>query len=425
MTSGERKKKLKIKVIVIVSAVVVAFVAALILLSVFGRVKVNGVYLSNKHIKRDFENKIMSTHTVFVEDKYNKFTKFKYNIKPIENRNIFTKAIDTVTGRNNNVKITYDVDVKGIKKTLKKDNKRNKKPKNAKIVKGEKLYKIRPAKLGTKVNIKGLVKSLKNHAENISVYDFLEQPKILDEDLEPTLKKLNKPLKWHIAYKNGAEIRHNFDTVKLVKGKVKVDETQMRKIIYKALATYDTIGGVWEFKDHKGKKQKVKGGTWGSTVDYEREMPYIEKAYKKKKSHDNRKPYLLRESPKHYSKIKIEVSIPKQHMWMYKGKKIIMQSDVVTGLPNPKKKRQTPVGVFYISERKPGKYLKGRGYKTWVDYWMRLTPTGVGFHDAPWQPRFGGNRYVVGGSHGCINLPPAFAKKLYDKTESGMTTFIH
>ncbi len=176
MTSGERKKKLKIKVTVIVSAVVVVLVTALILLSVFGRVKVNGVYLSNKHIKTDFENKIMSTHTVFVENKYNKFTKFKYNIKPIENRNIFTKAIDTVTGRNNNVKITYDVDVKGIKKTLKKDNKRNKKPKNAKIVKGEKLYKIRPAKLGTKVNIKGLVKSLKNHAENISVYDFLEQP---------------------------------------------------------------------------------------------------------------------------------------------------------------------------------------------------------------------------------------------------------
>ena len=81
MTSGERKKKLKIKIIVIVSAVVVAFVAALILLSVFGRVKVNGVYLSNKHIKRDFENKIMSTHTVFLEDKYNKYTKFKYNIK--------------------------------------------------------------------------------------------------------------------------------------------------------------------------------------------------------------------------------------------------------------------------------------------------------------------------------------------------------
>ena len=136
----------------------------------------------------------MSTHTVFMEDKYNKFTKFKYSLKKIEDRNIFNKVIDTITGRNNNVKITYDVDIKGIKKTLKKDNKRNKKPENAKIVKGKTFYEIKPAKLGTKINIKGLVKSLKNNAENISVYDFLEQPKILDEDLEPTLKKLNKPL---------------------------------------------------------------------------------------------------------------------------------------------------------------------------------------------------------------------------------------
>ena len=407
----------------IVSVVVVALVTALICLSAFGRVKVNGVYLSNQNLKQDFQNKIMSTHTVFLEDEYNKFIKFKYNIKKIEDRNIFVKAWDTISDRNNSVKITYDADIKGVKKTLKKDNKRNKKPRNAKIVKGKTFYKIRPAKLGTKVNVKGLVASLKKHAENISVYDFLEQPKILDEDLEPTLKKLNKPLKWHITYKNGADIRHNFNTVKLVKGKVKVDETQMQKIIYKALATYDTIGGTWEFKDHTGKKQTVKGGTWGSAVDYEREMPYIQHAYKKKKSHNNRKPYLLREAPKHFTKTQIEVSIPKQYMWMYKGKKIILKSPVVTGLPA--KKRNTPVGVFYISERKPGKYLKGRGYKTWVDYWMRLTPTGVGFHDAPWQPTFGGTRYLVGGSHGCINLPPAFAKTLYEKTESGMTTFIH
>ena len=253
MTSGERKKKLKIKIIVTVSVVVVLFVTALICLSVFGRVKVNGVYLSNRNLKQDFQNKIMSTHTVFLEDEYNKYITYKYSTKKLEDRNIFTKALDTITGRNNSVKITYVSDTKGIKKALKKDNKRNKKPRNAKIIKGKKYYKIRSAKLGTKINIKGLVKSLDKNVENISVYDYLEQPKILDEDLKPTLKKLNKPLKWHITYKNGAEIRHNFNTVKLVKGKVKVDETQMQKIIYKALATYDTIGGTWEFKDHKGK----------------------------------------------------------------------------------------------------------------------------------------------------------------------------
>ncbi len=423
MTSGERKKHLKIKIIVIVSVVVVAIVAALICLSVFGRVKVNGVYLSNKNIEREFNDKIMSSHRVFLEDKYNKYTKYHYNIDKIKDRNIFAKAIDTITGSNKHVAIKYTVDYDGLKKALKKDNKRNKKPRNAKIVKRKKLYGIRSARLGTKINIKGLVKDLGNNIENVSVYEYLQQPKIVDKDLEPTLKKLNKPLKWHITYKNGAEIRHNFNTVKLVNGKVKVDETQMQKIIYKALATYDTIGGVWKYVNHKGKKGKVKGGTWGSAVDYVREMPFVQKAYNKKKSYNKRKPHLLREAPKHYTKTMIEVSIPKQYMWMYKGKKIILKSPIVTGLP--KKKRNTPVGVFYISERKPGKFLKGRGYKTWVDYWMRITPTGVGFHDAPWQPTFGGKRYLVGGSHGCINLPPAFAKKLYDKTESGMTVVVH
>ena len=261
MTSGERKNKLRIKIIVIVIVVVVAFVTALICLSVFGRVKVNGEYLSNDNIEGDFDYKIMSNHSVFLEDEYNVYTKYKYNLDKIKNRNIFVKAFDTATGRNNIVKITYDVDVKGIKKALKKDNKRNKKPRSAKIIKGKTFYEIRPAKLGTKIDVKGLVKSLVKNKEDISVYDYLEQPKVVDADLEPTVKKLNKPLKWHITYKNGAEIRHNFNTVKLVNGKVKVDETQMQKIIYKALATYDTIGGVWEFKDHKGKKQKVKGGT--------------------------------------------------------------------------------------------------------------------------------------------------------------------
>ena len=423
MTGSERKKKLKIKIIVVSSIIVVALVTTIICLAVFGRVKVNGVYLSNKNIKQDFENKIMSTHAVFLEDKYNKFTKFKYDLDDIENRNVFVKAFDTLTGSNNYVAISYDVDIKALKKTLKKDNKRNKKPRNAKIIKKKKFYGIRKARLGTKIDIKGLVKNLKKNIENISVYDYLEQPKVVDTDLEPKLKKLNKPLKWHITYKNGAEIRHNFDTVKLVHGKVFVDEAALQKIIYKALATYDTIGGTWDYVDHKGKKGTVKGGTWGSAVHYEREMPFIQDAYTKKKSFNKRKPYLLTESPKHFTKTMIEVSIAKQYMWMYKGKKIILKSPVVTGLPS--KKRDTPKGVFFISERKPGKYLKGRGYKTWVDYWMRLTNQGVGFHDAPWQPTFGGTRYLVGGSHGCINLPPAFAKTLYGKTKYGMTTVIH
>jgi lipoprotein-anchoring transpeptidase ErfK/SrfK len=39
---------------------------------------------------------------------------------------------------------------------------------------------------------------------------------------------------------------------------------------------------------------------------------------------------------------------------------------------------------------------------------------GIGFHDANWQPYFGGDRFMEGGSHGCINMPPEKAAELYN-----------
>lgn len=35
-------------------------------------------------------------------------------------------------------------------------------------------------------------------------------------------------------------------------------------------------------------------------------------------------------------------------------------------------------------------------YETPVNYWMRVTWTGIGFHDATWQAAFGGTRYKDG-----------------------------
>lgn len=46
-------------------------------------------------------------------------------------------------------------------------------------------------------------------------------------------------------------------------------------------------------------------------------------------------------------------------------------------------------------------------YRTKVKYWMQVTSSGVGFHDATWQTAFGGTLYQIPGtgSHGCINMP--------------------
>ena len=50
---------------------------------------------------------------------------------------------------------------------------------------------------------------------------------------------------------------------------------------------------------------------------------------------------------------------------------------------------------------------------------------GEGFHDATWQPSFGGNFYLTRGSHGCVNLPLSVAGKLYDIVEPGVPVFIY
>jgi lipoprotein-anchoring transpeptidase ErfK/SrfK len=56
---------------------------------------------------------------------------------------------------------------------------------------------------------------------------------------------------------------------------------------------------------------------------------------------------------------------------------------------------------------------------------MAVTYSGVGIHDASWQPWFGGNRYTYGGSHGCINLPFSRAQELYRMVEMDTPVIIH
>ena len=124
----------------------------------------------------------------------------------------------------------------------------------------------------------------------------------------------------------------------------------------------------------------------------------------------------------------VEVDITEQHMWYIVNGQVAFETDVVTG---KKGRNDTPTGTYTILEKIQGKYLRGRlvngkpSYITWVDYWMRVTWSGIGFHDAGWQPTFGGDRYVNNGSHGCINMPPEKAKEFYGMLSVGCPVVIH
>lgn len=68
--------------------------------------------------------------------------------------------------------------------------------------------------------------------------------------------------------------------------------------------------------------------------------------------------------------------------------------------------------------------LKGANYRTPVSYWMPFYGN-YGIHDANWRGKFGGDIYLLNGSHGCVNTPPAAMKVVYENMESGTPVVLY
>ena len=112
----------------------------------------------------------------------------------------------------------------------------------------------------------------------------------------------------------------------------------------------------------------------------------------------------------------IEVSISEQYLWAYIDGERVMGTSVVTGNAG---NHDTPRGVFRILYKERNATLVGQDYSSSVSYWMPITWSGVGLHDATWRSSFGGSIYKSNGSHGCINMPSWAAQQLYNSFSSG------
>ena len=108
----------------------------------------------------------------------------------------------------------------------------------------------------------------------------------------------------------------------------------------------------------------------------------------------------------------IELDISNQHLYYYVNGKVSIDTAIVSGTMVGG--HGTPAGLFHVYDKQRNKVLVGEDYECPVEYWMRLTDTGVGIHDAWWQESFGGETYRDAGSHGCINCPPDIARQLYE-----------
>ena len=118
-----------------------------------------------------------------------------------------------------------------------------------------------------------------------------------------------------------------------------------------------------------------------------------------------------------YGNTYAEVNLTAQHMFFYKDGNRILESDFVSG--NVSRGHTTPAGLYSLTYKQRDAVLRGEGYASPVKFWMPFNG-GIGFHDASWRSSFGGSIYKTGGSHGCVNMPYAAAKELFENVYAGM-----
>lgn len=300
---------------------------------------------------------------------------------------------------------------------------------------------------GTKVDEEVLTKSIVNRITSINETMDLEKAKCYplpaylenSKEVKSACQTFNQWLK--------AEITYDFSSEKIT-----IDQTQLAKFFQvnesmeasfnteaineylKELGKkYNTVGVEQSITTPTGKTVAVAGGTYGWKIDRETES-------QKLRENIQALAKITRE-PEYESKAVVrggaewgttyaEVDLELQHMWYIKDGAVVMEADIVSGLPA--NDRDTPTGIWDILEKKQNKVLTGSlqtdgtpEYETPVEYWMRINWEGIGFHTATWQSSFGGDRYKTKGSHGCINMSLEDSQKLYGIIQFGDPVIVH
>ena len=118
----------------------------------------------------------------------------------------------------------------------------------------------------------------------------------------------------------------------------------------------------------------------------------------------------------------VEVDIHNQVMTFFKDGEIVVTTDVVTGntwgYP-------TPTGLYKVENKDTNCWLSGEDYNVHVDYWVGFIGYVIGIHDADWRTKFGGDNYVMNGSHGCVNTPKEAMVKIFENIEVGVPVLVH
>jgi hypothetical protein len=301
-------------------------------------------------------------------------------------------------------------------------------------------YEIIPERPGAKVKKEKLynavLKAIDSLETSISLEELgcYEEPKLTSQssDLKKAVNKMNMMAGTEIVYHFGTttEILNGEQISKWLsvddKLKVQLDKDGVREYVDYIGKTYNTFGKFRSFKTSYGNVITVKGGDYGWWLNRPEETSELIELIKKGTKQEERKPVYYQTAQQYgqddIGNTYVEVNLTAQHLFFYKNGKLILESDFVSG--NVAKNHATPVGTYPVQYKENDATLVGEDYETPVKYWMPFNKD-IGFHDAPWRNKFGGKVYLTNGSHGCINMPPAKAKKMFQNIKRGVAVVVY
>ncbi|MEY3048252.1 MAG: hypothetical protein RL365_290 [Bacteroidota bacterium] len=300
-------------------------------------------------------------------------------------------------------------------------------------------FKIEPEILGSTIDTVRFIYLMKDLLKNkpsnfdLEKYNCYRKPEILSEDakLKSLLPKLTKMLSVNINYSiNGENIHLDKNQLgKMIttneKGKISIDENECYKFINGMAKKYDNIEPSVSFKSHQNKSLPAVKSELGKRMNVNGELKKLMRAIETGESLNINPSFLMNGVPydaMNRNRNYIEIDISEQKIYCFKQDTIFLSSDIVTG--NVSAGMSSPKGAFFIKYKETGATLRGPGYSAFVNYWMPFFE-GVGLHDAKWRSSFGGSIYMGSGSHGCINLPFATAKSIYENYGVGSVVVCH
>ncbi len=263
---------------------------------------------------------------------------------------------------------------------------------------------IKPKYTSTSQEVVDALNTLNSYSNMIITYK-------MDENLVPIgIEEINKWLNVNDYYK------------------VSVNPTKIGKFVHDFAEKYDTYGKERTFTTSKKRTIKVLGKHMGWQINQEAEVEALESIMKDGYGVHREPEYnqvgITYGDENDIGNTYIEVDLTNQHVYAYKNGRLITDGDIVSG--NVALRHTTPAGLYQIKYKQSPAVLRGERqpdgsyeYESPVKYWMPFNG-GIGLHDADgWRSRYGGSIYLRAGSHGCVNMPRAVAKEIYENFDEG------